>query len=133
MEEILNTLQTKGFLDQEDEVWTRLCLDEALINAIRHGNKEDINKQVQVSLFVDEKTWAIRIEDEGDGFPEQYLPDLDHKDYLELEHGRGILLMKSYLDDIWYYDKGKRVQLAKRKKSRLRKLLDKMLVFFKIK
>jgi serine/threonine-protein kinase RsbW len=133
IDEILATLQTKGFLDKEDEVWARLCLDEGLINAIKHGNKEDKNKKVQISLFIAEKMWSIRIEDEGEGFPEQFLPDLDKKSYLELEHGRGILLMKSYMDEIWYYDKGKRVQLTKRKKSGLRKILDKVLIFFKIK
>lgn len=133
MEQILTILRGRGFLDQEDEVWSRLCLDEVLINAIKHGNNEDKAKKVTISLFIDKDIWAIRVEDEGEGFSPKDVPTTASKEYYELDHGRGILLMQNYMDEIWYFDRGTRVQLKKFKKNRLRKFLDTVLVFLKLK
>lgn len=133
IDKILEILREKRFLDEEDELWSKLCLDELLVNAIKHGNKEDKNKKVQVSLYLDQTQWAVRIEDEGDGFDVGSVPDPDNQKSWNLEHGRGILLIYSYMDEIWYYDRGNRVQLKKLRKGKIRKLLDKILVFFKLK
>lgn len=133
IENILEILQKEGFIDSEDEVWSRLCLDEILVNAIKHGNKEIKDKKVDISLYLDSKLWAVRVEDEGEGFTEECVPDVEEEDSLELEHGRGILLIQSYMDEVWYYDKGKRVQLKKLKKTHFQKLLDKILIFLKLK
>ena len=134
IEKIMSSLKEKGFLDEEeDEVWTRLCVDEVLVNAIKHGNKEDKNKKVDVALFTDKNLWAIRVEDEGNGFSDKDIPDVTSEEYWEAEHGRGILLMQSYMDEVWYYDKGNRVQLKKMKKTWLQKVINKVLVFFKLK
>ena len=133
IEKIMNILSEKGLLDEEDEVWSRLCLDEIFINAIKHGNKENKDKQVEISLYIDPKVWAIRVKDEGEGFSEDSIPDVDSEDSWELEHGRGILLIKSYMDEIWYCDNGSCVQLKKEIKNRWQKLLDKILVFLKLK
>jgi serine/threonine-protein kinase RsbW len=130
VEKILALLQDNGFLNkEEDQLWTRLCLEEVIVNAIKHGNKEDENKKVQITLFVGVKEWAIRIEDEGSGFAEKDIPDVEDATSLELDHGRGILLMQNYMDEIWYYDQGKRVQLKKIKKNFFERMKAK---FFKI-
>lgn len=133
IDEIISILQKEGFLDSDESVWTRLCLDEAVINAIKHGNRDDKKKSVTVSLFISKQQWAIRVEDEGEGFKTQDIPDVDVPQSLELEHGRGILLMQSYMDEIIYYDKGNRLQLTKRRKNRFLKILDHILLFLKLK
>lgn len=134
IDEILQILQKKGFLDEEDEVWSRLCLDEILVNAIKHGNKEDIGKKVSVTLFTSQNQWSIRVEDEGEGFDPEELPQLQETDeYWEAEHGRGIILISSYMDEIWYYDKGNRVQLTKSKKKFWKKMWDKIAAFLRLK
>jgi serine/threonine-protein kinase RsbW len=131
IDKIIETLNAKGLVDEEENVWARLCIDEVLVNAIRHGNKEDKNKKVSVSLFVGKNVWALRVEDEGDGFSEKSLPTTEGDEYWDAEHGRGILLMQSYLDEIWYYNKGSRVQLKKIKRNKWQKILKKFLSFFK--
>ena len=133
IDEIIAILQKEGYLDADESVWTRLCLDEAVINAIKHGNREDKSKSVTVSLFTSKQHWSVRVEDEGEGFKTQDVPDVDVPQSLELEHGRGILLMQSYMDEIVYYDKGNRLQLTKRRKNCLRKILDHILLFLKLK
>lgn len=133
IEEIMSLLRERDLLDEEDEVWSRLCLDEILINAIKHGNKEDSTKNVDISLFLDDARWSIRVEDEGEGFSLDDIPDPNADESWELEHGRGITLMQSYMDEVWYYDKGNRVQLTKCKKNWFRKLVEKTLGFLRLK
>ncbi len=133
IEEILSILKARSLLEKEEETWARLCLDEVLVNAIVHGNKEDKAKKVDVSLFVENRLWAVRIEDEGEGFSEEIVPDSECDEYWDSEHGRGIMLLQSYMDEIWYYDRGNRVQLAKKKKSKWEKIFKKILFFFHLK
>ncbi len=128
--DILQLLKDRRIIQNSDEIWVRLCLDEVLVNAIRHGNKENIEKNVEISIYIDKKHWAIRVEDEGEGFSPENLIALDSQEYWESEHGRGILLMKNYMDEIWYYDKGNRVQLAKFHKNIFQKIWQKLFVFF---
>lgn len=129
IDEIIEALDEKNLLDDEDEIWARLCLDEVIINAIKHGNNENPEKSVTTSLYANEKTWAVRIEDEGKGFSEGDVPVGDDED---AEGGRGILLMKSYMNEIWYFNNGSGVQLMKHKKSKFRKFLDKILGFLRL-
>lgn len=131
--DIISSLDERNFLDEDDTVWARLCFDEVIVNAIRHGNNEDKEKKVIVSLYIAEKCWALRILDEGEGFSPEDVPDVEDEESQFLEGGRGILLMKSYIDEIWYFKNGAGVQLMRNKRSTLRKLLDKMLIFLKIK
>lgn len=134
IDHILSMLREKKFLDTDDEVWARLCLDEVLVNAIKHGNKHDKNKKVNISLYTDnKKEWAVRVEDEGEGFSEDNVPDIENEASLGLDHGRGILLLHSYMDEIWYYDKGNRVQLKKIKKSHFQKIVHNILTFLNFK
>ncbi|WP_372368889.1 ATP-binding protein [Candidatus Uabimicrobium sp. HlEnr_7] len=131
--DIISVLDEKGFLDEDDKIWARLCLDEVIVNAIKHGNKECKNKKFTTALYATDKEWAVRVEDEGEGFSPDEVPDVEDEETLGYDHGRGILLMKNYMDEIWYFNNGASVQLMRYKRSKFRKLLDKILVFFKIK
>lgn len=133
LDEILAILQEKHLLDEEESSWARLCIDEVLVNAIVHGNKEEKSKKVDVALFVTPQVWSIRVEDEGEGFKTESLPQMNSPDYEEAEHGRGIILLQGYMDEIWYYDKGNRVQITKYKRSKLQKILHNILAFFHFK
>jgi len=133
IDEILAILKSKANISEDDQTWIRLCLDEVLVNAIRHGNREDKEKQVTICLFAGENSWAVRVEDEGEGFAIDQIPQVDDKEYWELEHGRGIMLIQSYMDEIWYYDKGNRVQLSKIHQKPWKKLWNKILCFLKLK
>lgn len=104
--EILFTLYSHKLLQSKQEMKIRLCLDEAIINAIKHGNDEDPGKKVRVQLFADGTRWSIRVEDEGEGFNPAGLPDPDREMSLLREGGRGILLMNEFMSRICYCGRG---------------------------
>jgi len=91
----------------------RLALEEALVNAIKHGNGLDPNKQVHVACQISSEKVRIVIEDEGDGFRPQDVPDPTEDENLEKPCGRGIMLMRAFLSVVEYNDRGNRVILEK--------------------
>jgi len=91
----------------------RLALEEAVVNAIRHGNKLDPQKKILVSYLVEDARVTISVEDEGPGFDLDSVPDPTAEENLEADHGRGILLMRVYMDEVVYNEKGNRVTLTK--------------------
>lgn len=79
-----------------------LCISEAVINSIEHGNKNDVNKEVCVFADCASKTLAVKIKDEGKGFNHKNIPNPTDKENLKKESGRGIHIMKSISDKIEY-------------------------------
>ncbi|MGE4158122.1 MAG: SpoIIE family protein phosphatase [Planctomycetota bacterium] len=114
LEEILSLLTREGLMEDVHEMMVRLCLDEALVNAVDHGNANDTSKKVRVRVSADERYWSIIVEDEGPGFADRDVPDPDSAEALELEHGRGVLIMVEFLDCVWYNLKGNAIQMIKR-------------------
>lgn len=90
---------------------TYLCISEAVINSIRHGNKSDLNKQVFIVADCIETEIIIQIEDEGEGFDIKKVKNPTLKENVNKESGRGIFIIKNLSDGIEYNDKGNRVQL----------------------
>ena len=89
-------------LEEDSRHWVDLAVREALANAIKHGNEQNPSKQVHVDLAVQEEHLVIQVQDEGVGFdPEQVANPLDPDRILDT-HGRGILFMKKFMDDIQY-------------------------------
>src|SRR5688572_33394592 len=88
-------LVEKHHFGEEAMFALKLALEEALINAIKHGNKLDKNKRVQVQARVTDEQAEIEIEDEGPGFERASVPDPTAAENLERLHGRGILLMEA--------------------------------------
>ncbi len=91
-----------------------LAAEEAIVNAIVHGNKLDPAKQVHVSCEVTPDLARIQITDEGEGFDPSQVPDCTADDRLEMPGGRGVMLMKSFMTRIEYNAKGNSVLLEKR-------------------
>ena len=90
----------------------KLALEEALINAVRHGNKCDCRKKVHVEAKVDPKRFEVTIEDEGPGFERTKVPDPREDENLEKLHGRGLLLMETYMDEVKYSDGGRKIHMV---------------------
>lgn len=124
----------------KDSLRTGISLEEALLNAFYHGNLEVSSKlkeddwEAYVKLatqrcgelpyksrriFVtsniarEEASWVIR--DEGPGFDVSTLPDPTDPEYLERPHGRGLMLMRTFMDEVVYNQKGNEVRLVKRR------------------
>lgn len=79
-----------------------LAITEALNNAIVHGNKNDITKHITLEFITSPTMIKIIITDEGEGFDIQDIPDPTLPENLLLEHGRGIYIIKHFVDEMQY-------------------------------
>jgi serine/threonine-protein kinase RsbW len=111
-EQIVQLLEERNF-SPRDVFSVRLALEEALVNAIKHGNGMDPDKRVHVECFINAKRVRIVIQDEGEGFDPSSVPDPTADENLERPCGRGIMLMKSFMDSVEYCDSGTRVIMEK--------------------
>ena len=89
-------------LDEDNRHWIDVAVREAVANAIKHGNRQDPGKQVEIDLRLDGDTLEIQIQDEGIGFDPSSLKDPLAPENLLKPNGRGIFYMKSFMDDIQY-------------------------------
>ena len=96
-----------GF-DQETVERLGLAIREAVANGVRHGNKQEPTKQVELTCDLKQNVMALRIKDEGSGFDVNAIPDPLASDNLFNPSGRGILLMRAFMDevDFEFDDKG---------------------------
>jgi serine/threonine-protein kinase RsbW len=110
---ILDEIERAGF-DPDTQFGIKLALEEAIINAIKHGNKLNKQKQVHVEWRVTPQMVEIAIEDEGPGFDRSSVPDPTDEVNIEKLTGRGILLIESYMSDVQWSKGGRRVRLVKK-------------------
>jgi len=112
---ILEAAGKAGYLE-EDLTAINLALEEALTNAIRHGNREDTAKAVFVEFEIDGQEIRFSVRDEGNGFDVAGLPDARSPSGKRKPCGRGVFLLRAYMDEVLYNEKGNRVTLARRKR-----------------
>lgn len=94
-----NITQIIGFTE-EDAHWISLSVRESVINAMKHGNKLDRDKQVDVKFIVSEISITIYVRDYGQGFNLEAVPDpLDPTNLLN-PNGRGIFYMRTFMDEV---------------------------------
>jgi serine/threonine-protein kinase RsbW len=91
----------------------RLALEEALVNAIKHGNQMDRSKRVFISYRFLADRFEVQITDEGAGFDPNDVPDPTAVENLERPCGRGLMLMRHYMNDVVYNERGNSVAMAK--------------------
>ena len=99
--------------DEAAKFAIKLALEEALNNAIKHGNGYDPAKTIEVLFNVNSRQTEITITDQGDGFDPAAVPDPRADENLEKPCGRGILLMRAYMDEVQYSEKGSQVYMVK--------------------
>ena len=110
--QILADVRSHGFCE-EAEFAIKLALEEAMTNAVKHGNCSDASKQITVRYFVSDERAEIIVGDEGCGFEPGCIPDPTANERLTLPNGRGIMLMRAYMDDVAYRCNGQEVYLMK--------------------
>lgn len=98
-----------------------IALSESLINAIKHGNTSDPSKLVRITTEVSSDEARFTVEDEGNGFDEENLPHPCSPDNLLKTSGRGVLLIKSIMDEARYNHPGNRLTMIKTRASLLAK------------
>jgi len=111
-EHIEQLLQTAPFQDR-DLFSIKLALEEALVNAIKHGNQYDRDKKVEITYAMLADRFVIHITDEGEGFNPEDVPDPTAFENLERPCGRGLMLMKYYMSEVHYNARGNSVTMAK--------------------
>ena len=114
-EVILRELDALGY-SQNISFAIKLALEEAMTNAFRHGNKCDPSKHIRVRYLVTTERIEIEVCDEGPGFSPDEVPDPTLPEFIDRPHGRGIMLMRAYLDEVRYLSNGSAVRLVKHKK-----------------
>ena len=131
-----------GLFDQTDRVRLGIALEEALVNALYHGNLEVrlrrdgkkprrllrpsrrrsqkspySERKIRVDFRVSPEEAVIRIRDEGPGFDPSSLPDPTDPVNLDKVSGRGLLLMRTFVDELRFNERGNEVTLVKRRRT----------------
>ncbi len=94
-----------------------VALDEAFVNAIKHGNKYDTRKLVRIVADVSHTEARFTIEDEGEGFDVNSIPDPLDPQNLFKTSGRGVLFIYNIMDEVVYNERGNRLTMVKKAKS----------------
>ncbi|MEM1203606.1 MAG: ATP-binding protein [Acidobacteriota bacterium] len=89
-------------LAEDARHWVGIAIREAVANAIKHGNRQDPSKNVEVELSVSGDEAVIRVHDHGEGFDPTRVADPLAPENLLKPNGRGIFYMKNFMDEIDY-------------------------------
>lgn len=111
-ERILREVTANGYCENAAFA-IKLALEEAITNAFRHGNKCDPCKHIHVRYRVTPEVVEIEVSDEGEGFSPDEVPDPTQPGFIDRPHGRGIMLMKAYLDEVVFSGSGNSVRMVK--------------------
>jgi serine/threonine-protein kinase RsbW len=114
--EILPKLKEYSF-DKDDIFAVHLTLEEAFLNAVKHGNKMDPTKKVKIDYSVSSEKVEITVTDEGEGFEPEAVEDPRFGKGLYEPGGRGLLLMNSYMDIVKYNEDGNSVHMVRYKEK----------------
>jgi serine/threonine-protein kinase RsbW len=109
---ILPVLSNKGY-GERNIFACKLALEEAVINAIKHGNELDDTKRVTVSFSIDDDRAAVSVADEGPGFDPDDVPDPTLDENLIATSGRGLALIRAYMDEVRFNDRGTEITMIK--------------------
>jgi serine/threonine-protein kinase RsbW len=112
--QILSALEAKGF-SQDDVFAVHLALEEAFLNAVKHGNKMDPGKKVALEYLVDREKVEIKMADEGEGFDPEAIPDPRAEENIYRPEGRGLLLIRAYMHLAEYDKKGTSLRMVRYK------------------
>ena len=115
-EQILSKLENNGF-SKEDIFAVHLALEEAFLNAVKHGNKMDSAKSVKIDYSVGLDKVEISMTDQGDGFEPEAVVDPRWGESLYKPEGRGLLLMNAYMDVVEFNERGNSVYMARYKEK----------------
>lgn len=111
IESFIDNAKDKFMLDDDIYGNIMIAVTEAVNNAIKHGNKNDKDKNVALSLSLHDNEIKFEIRDSGSGFDYQNLPDPTAPENLEKPGGRGIFLMKNLSDEVIFKEEGRVVEL----------------------
>ena len=114
LRELLEMLRLDDW-GKDDMFAIRMAMEEAIMNGIKHGNDEDHEKKVCVSIRLTKDRFYAKITDQGLGFCPDDVPDPTAEPNLDKTSGRGVMLIKAFVDECSYNECGNSVELVKRR------------------
>jgi serine/threonine-protein kinase RsbW len=102
VESVANSASAKLGFDEDDAGWIELAVREAVVNAIKHGNHYLADKQVDVEFLIGQDVMTIYVRDRGEGFDTTSMHDPLDPERLLSPTGRGILWMRTFMDEVEY-------------------------------
>lgn len=116
LERLTRELRRLGWCEC-DIFGVQMAIEESISNAIRHGNGQDESKRVLFRCKVDTQEFWAEVCDEGFGFNPSQMPDPTSPENIEAPGGRGLMLIRAYMSDVYYNDVGNCVTMVKRSSS----------------
>ena len=117
VQRLIGQAATAFGLTEDMAYWMELTISESVINAIRHGNQFDPTKKARLVISYDGENVEIIVEDQGEGFSLDELADPTKAENLLKPCGRGILIIRSFMDEVNLTQKeggGTRLHMIKR-------------------
>jgi serine/threonine-protein kinase RsbW len=115
LEYLLGRVARMGMIEVEQSN-LYIALDEAFVNAVKHGNRHDPEKLLRVTAELSAREAIFTVEDEGDGFNVREIPDPCDPANLFKSSGRGVLLIYNIMDEVEYSDRGNKLKMVARPK-----------------
>lgn len=109
---VLNELERRAW-SSKDLFAVRLALEEAIANAVEHGNRRNPSKQVDVFAEISLERVLLSVRDEGEGFDESATPNPTLDENLEIPTGRGLFLIRSFMTNVWRGSNGAEIFMEK--------------------
>lgn len=110
-EKLVDDVCKKFSVDEDFYGNILIAVTEAVNNAINHGNRQNPDKKVQLDFVERADRLSFSIQDEGEGFDHNALPDPTDPENLEKISGRGVFLMKHLADEVEFSENGTRVEM----------------------
>jgi serine/threonine-protein kinase RsbW len=99
-EEIAVGVAQRAGFEEDDLLKIGMAVRESVVNAVVHGNRYNANKKVRFSVVKDSQRFTVRVADEGEGFDYEDVPDPLAPENLMRSSGRGIFLIRSFVDEL---------------------------------
>lgn len=100
-EELAVGMAERAGIAEDELMKIGMAVRESMVNAVVHGNRYNSNKKVRFSIITNSEHLTIRVADEGEGFDFEAIPDPLAEENLLKTSGRGIFLMRSFMDDFF--------------------------------
>lgn len=110
--DFVTDIESEASFTEEESANLMLLLSEAVTNAIKHGNKFDESKSVDVEIVITDSEIISTVTDEGEGFNPEKAKDPLKEENLLAASGRGIFLIREFSDSMEYKDKGRVIQFT---------------------
>ena len=98
-EELATGMAERAGVDEDELMKVGMAVRESMVNAVVHGNRYSAHKKVRFAITIEAERFIIQIADEGDGFDFASIPDPLAPENLMKTSGRGIFLIRSFMDD----------------------------------